>query len=241
MRGLIALGVIASLQTQDERVVPVHEEPPHHVVLETSGTRVLDVQIPPGDTTLFHTHSDPILYVTLSTSRTRGQNLGAAWGADASSTPTPAPAKPLHVPTTPPGRMMSTTSYAERAQTHRVNNIGASLFRLIGTTNESPGDENEGPSPGFDSGPEISNRWFRGYRYVLGNGASVKHRHSNPVAIVLAQGSLVVEPERAGGSAVSVAQPGFVAFIEGGVPHVLRGALGDSHIIEVEVRRPRAP
>ena len=87
---------------QAERVVPVHQEPRHHLVFDSPGTRILDVQIPPGDTTLFHTHSDPILYVTMSTSRTRSQNIGEDWSAPAAGAPPApgapsAPAHPVHL------------------------------------------------------------------------------------------------------------------------------------------------
>ena len=65
---------------QDEKVVPVHEEPRHRLVFEAPATRILDVQIPAGDTTLFHTHSDPILYVSMSQSQTQHHKVSAASG-----------------------------------------------------------------------------------------------------------------------------------------------------------------
>src|SRR5882724_11515084 len=39
------------------RAIPVEQEPHHRVLLENQYVRVLDVQIPPQDTLLFHTHS----------------------------------------------------------------------------------------------------------------------------------------------------------------------------------------
>ena len=86
---------------QSEKVVPVHEEPRHHLVFEAPVTRILDVQIPAGDTTLFHTHSDPILYVSMSQSQTRSQTLGAEWsGGDAAQgarAPAGAASAPAHL------------------------------------------------------------------------------------------------------------------------------------------------
>lgn len=58
-----------------QTIVPVHEEPRHRVVLETAGFRVLDIQIPPGDTTLFHRHSTPIAYVSIGVSPVNIQPL----------------------------------------------------------------------------------------------------------------------------------------------------------------------
>ncbi len=88
-----ALAATPSLaQQQDEKVVPVHEEPRHRLVFDSPVARVLDIQIPPGDTTLFHTHSNPILYVNMSSSQTRSQTLGQEWsGGEAAARPAPRP------------------------------------------------------------------------------------------------------------------------------------------------------
>ena len=222
-----------------DKVVPVHEEPRHHLVYDSPGTRILDVQIPPGDTTLFHTHSDPILYVTMSTSRTRSQNLGADWSAPGAPGAPGAPSAPVS-PTLPPGRMMSTTSYADRALTHRVNNIGTSLFRLIGVTNSSTGDDSAGPSDGFDVEPEITNRWFRGYRRVLTTALdSAEHRHANPVAIVLVAGAASVRSPALSSGSQPLQRPGAFVFLDAGAVHFLRADAQDTEVVEVEVRRPR--
>jgi quercetin dioxygenase-like cupin family protein len=227
---------------QTEQVVPVHQEPRHRLVFDSPGTRVLDVQIPPGDTTLFHTHSDPILYVTMSTSRTRSQILGADWSAPGASESRGAgrgsgSASPEVVPSTPPGRLMSTTSYAERPLTHRVNNIGASLFRLIGITNSSAGDSSEGASNGFSQPPEITNRWFRGYRHSLEERPDFEHRHANPVVIVVVTGSAQVHATGAG-SPRALASPGAFTFVDGNTAHRLQGSSPGSQVVEVEIRRP---
>src|SRR5688500_2674766 len=78
---LLATSVVltSARATQNEKIVPVHQEPRHQLVFERPGTKILNVQIPPGDTTLFHTHSHPILYVNMSGSQTRSQTLGGAW------------------------------------------------------------------------------------------------------------------------------------------------------------------
>lgn len=250
---------------QDDKVVPVHQEPRHRLVFDSPGTRILDVQIPPGDTTLFHTHSDAILYVTMSTSQTRSQNLGAEWSGGA--TPPPAPStsartppfvpaaaagsdsalpgadstpavggSPRVVPSSPAGRMMSTTSYNVTPQTHRVNNIGSSLFRLIGITNSSPGDESTTPSADFTIKPEVDNRWFRGYRWMLGPEPSSQHRHVNAVAVVLVSGKATAD---VAGTSKALDSAGSFVFIEPGTAHQLRGAGADAQVVEVEIRRVR--
>jgi quercetin dioxygenase-like cupin family protein len=242
MKAAIVVGIVAILQVQDTRVVPVHEEPRHRLVFDSSTARVLDVQIPPGDTTLFHTHSNPILYVNISSSRMRNQNLDGDWNAppsapDGATAGKPAASAPRVVPATPPGRMMSTTSYAERPVTHRVNNIGDSLFRLIGIINPSAGNESNDPSRDFDVTPELDNRWFRGYRRVLATQATSEHRHANPVVLVVASGAATLR--MAGAQPRELAAPGVFAFIEANQAHTLAATVADTQIMEVELRRPQ--
>jgi hypothetical protein len=49
--------------------VPVSKEPRHHNVFENKWVRVLDVRIPPGDTTLFHKHETPSVFIVLSNTK----------------------------------------------------------------------------------------------------------------------------------------------------------------------------
>jgi len=218
----------APLAWQEDKVVPVHQEPRHQLVFDSPGTRILDIQIPPGDTTLFHTHSDPILYVTMGTSTTRSQNFGEDWPAPR---PQPQPNPGATAPTPARlGRMMSTTTYGAKPYTHRVNNIGQTVFRLIGVTNTSAGDASTTPSADFDATPELTNNWFRGYRWAL-TSAARNHRHANPVAVVLVTGRAV-----AGTTALD--QPGSFAWIEANTLHSLHAAEGAAEVVEIEVRRP---
>jgi hypothetical protein len=41
--------------------VPVHEEPRHHLVFQNKEIRILNVLVPPGDTTQYHIHTTPSL------------------------------------------------------------------------------------------------------------------------------------------------------------------------------------
>jgi hypothetical protein len=50
--------------------VPVRDEPRHHNVFENEFVRILDVNIPPGDTTQFHLHQTPSVFTFLTTSAT---------------------------------------------------------------------------------------------------------------------------------------------------------------------------
>jgi hypothetical protein len=50
--------------------IPVSEEPRHHKVFENAWVRVLDVHIPPGDTSLMHKHSTPSVFMVLTNTKT---------------------------------------------------------------------------------------------------------------------------------------------------------------------------
>ena len=117
--------------------------------------RLLDVQINPGDTTLPHTHDSAILYTFIS----NGEG-------------------PLN------GRVSSITTYVQEQYTHRVNNPGPGLFRIIALANYGPAvmavDAGQ-----IDLSPQLENEWFRSYRLELAPGqSSASYLHTNPVAIV---------------------------------------------------------
>ncbi len=50
--------------------VPVSKEPRHHNVFENAFVRVLDVHVPPGDTTQFHKHETPSVFIVLTPVKT---------------------------------------------------------------------------------------------------------------------------------------------------------------------------
>lgn len=70
----------AAGQGQDP-IMPTHQEPHHRQVFQHGPMRILDLQLPPGDISWFHTHLHPVYYLTTSDSPTISQNLGEEWGA----------------------------------------------------------------------------------------------------------------------------------------------------------------
>ena len=123
--------------------MPVHQEPHHRQVFQRGPMRILDLQVPPGDVSWFHTHEWPVYYLTTSDSPTVSQNLGEEWGA---GTPRPRPCASRGRRAAPAGapcaagapaargpargrpRLMSDLSYAERPNTHRIRNDGPRCF-----------------------------------------------------------------------------------------------------------------
>ncbi len=59
--------------------VPVREEPRHKPVLVNQYFRMLDVKIPPGDTTLYHIHETPSLFLRFTNSYVASQVKDSVW------------------------------------------------------------------------------------------------------------------------------------------------------------------
>lgn len=59
--------------------VQVSKEPRHKNALENKYLRLLDVEIPPGDTTLFHTHSTASVFLHFTNTTVGTQIKGKEW------------------------------------------------------------------------------------------------------------------------------------------------------------------
>ncbi|MGD9904136.1 MAG: hypothetical protein AB7U83_11780 [Vicinamibacterales bacterium] len=242
IRHVVAASLVAALwgpasapSAQEPAPVPLSGEPRHHVVYESASVRIHDIQIPPGDTTLYHTHDTAILYVPIARSTTRSQVLGAEWSGGAAATPAPAPAAAR------PQRVNSVTTYVDKPYTHRVNNVGATLFRLIGIANRTTGAAAAADDvSGLSATPELENSWYRAHRVVLEPGAATKaHRHATPVVVVMQTPGTVVSESPAWSP---LNGPGDYTWHSGGGEHLLRNRGADAvELVEVEVRGATAP
>src|SRR3954469_18236609 len=70
---LFLLFSIGNLQAQ----VPVHEEPRHKPVFQNNNVRLLNARLPPGDTTQYHLHNTPSLFIFFTTTTTGSQLQGS--------------------------------------------------------------------------------------------------------------------------------------------------------------------
>ena len=105
------LSLFALIPVAAQAPVPVANEPRHHLKFENQYVRVFDVQVPPGDTTLFHTHSNDYLFVSIGDATLKAEVMGGQ-----------------------PGDLIvkdGDTRFTKAPITHRVANIGKNLFRNI--------------------------------------------------------------------------------------------------------------
>ena len=214
--------------------VPLAGEPRHHVIYESASMRIHDIQIPPADTTLYHTHDTAILYVPIASSQTRSQVLGAEWsggGAAAPAAPRPEAARP--------GKVNSVVTYVEKPFTHRVNNVGTTVFRLVGIANRTAGATADTDDvSGLSATPELVNRWYRAHRVVLKAGeATPPHRHATPVVVVMQTPGTASSSLEAASSWSPLNGPGDFVQVDGAGTHVVRNVGPDEiELVEVEVR-----
>jgi hypothetical protein len=248
-------------------IVPVHHEPHHRQVFQHGPMRILDLQLPPGDISWFHTHEWPVFYLTTSDSQTVSQNFGEEWGAgrrgggpgrgaatgrgDAARGADPgarggAPAAPRAGGPPPAGRggrggrprLMSDISYAERPNTHRIRNDGTTLFRAMVVVNETKGgDESVTAQAAGFTDEPLATN--RWFRsYRIALGPGEKTaEHVHKAPVVLLQDT---EGKGIGTGPMTFEfnEPGQWGFFDAGTRHVVANVgEGRLELIEVEVRR----
>lgn len=211
---ILAVGVPrGDLTAQD--AVPAHEEARHHLVLDDERFRILDIRIPPGDTTDFHLHDVPIAYVAISPAAVGTQRMGAPWSTAARSA----------TPEMGIGRVTWNESYLASPVVHRVTNADDHPFRLIGVVNRGAGDPAPDPAALGVAGPaSASSRWYRTATLTVEGGASIEWTaHPRPViAVLVSDGSVSL----ATGEITAAGIGGFVV-LDAGETHTLQVVAGD--------------
>lgn len=163
--------------------VPVHEEPFHVPVFQNGAIRVLNVQIPPGDTSLYHLHHTPSLFIFLSSTATSSQ----LWGKSPTSSRLTA------------GRLLYENLAAPNNRIHRVWNIDPDTLHVIDV-------ELLSPDSGFARAPlqikgltlEVDTPFVRAYRLTLKKGETftLKDPHQPLLLVSLEAGSLKIRKEK---------------------------------------------
>lgn len=154
------LGCGVAVAADDDRVVPANQEPRHVVKLENEWVRVIDVEIPEGEQTLYHAHSLDYPYVLVTSVTLYNQIYGQE-------------PKDVKMEAGSIGYYRAST---QGTYTHRFINRGPGTFRAIGIELlkplQSPVSVVE-PMPAA-SGLEtvLDNERVRAYRLRLAPGQS---------------------------------------------------------------------
>lgn len=169
MNFIVALiTVLAATSPEPDVAVPVEQEPQHRTVLKNDYVQVFRVNVEPGKATLMHIHAKDDAAVRLSTATVAANSPGGPMG----------PPEPVY-----PG-LVSARDNQQKPHTHRVQNIGTTLFDVIDVQIlKRPA----GPAAPAIMAPAAENAQMRVYRYELAPGASsAPHTHARPYLLVAA-------------------------------------------------------
>jgi hypothetical protein len=122
---LFLFSLATGLQINAQEAVAVSKEPLHKNIFENKYLRVLDVHISPGDTTLFHKHETPSVFISLHPVRTGSQVIIEDGSATVLS----------------PDRRITFEGFYKSPRIHRVWNADTSVFHVMDVEILTKGDK----------------------------------------------------------------------------------------------------
>ena len=198
--------------------VPVENEPLHHVALKNESVVVLHLTLPPGERTLYHTHSHDRVAVNLSSTSITQQTLGEKEGPPSG---------------TEPGGF-SVYTLAGSSFTHRVHNIGSVPFDVLDVELlERPGTPSSVAAAVAGENPSA-----RVYNWVLAPGAvSAMHTHVRPYLIISTKGFMLNMTSPDGQSSAHEVKAGDFHWVNTKVTHSLANVGStEGQIVEIELK-----
>ena len=212
--------------------VPLTKDPHHHVVFENAQFRIMDVNVPAGESTLDHSHERDLVTVAMSNgAETRAQPTGQPWA---------------NRPRRPVGDI-ETNEYAGKVATHKLETMGTTAYQLFAVENLKPSGWSTTPAAsGAGTTLAKESRSFRVYKVTLGKDRQqTSHTHAVPTIVVLLSGKVMSEgpDENAKANAPApvglkqIDRPGqWVLVPAGDAHHLVRLGNDEGQIIEIEVR-----
>src|SRR2546429_9833590 len=199
--------------------VPVENEPLHHVVLKNESVVVIHLTLPPGERTLFHTHTHDRVAIPLSSTSTTQQVLNEKEGPPSRSAP----------------GTFSALALAGSSYTHRVHNVGLVPYDVLDVELlERP----RTPSPLAAAAVAAENPSARISKWDLAPDAtSVMHTHVRPYLIVAATGFTLKMAAPDGQSLTHELKRGDFHWVDTKITHPLCNAGSvEGQILEIELK-----
>lgn len=212
--------------------IPVTKEPHHHIVFENAQFRIMDVNVPAGETTLDHSHDRDLATVAMSNgAEVRTQDQGQPWA---------------NRPRRPVGDV-ETTEYAGKVSIHKFETMGTMAYQLFAVENLKPNGWSTTPAAtGAGTTLAKESRSFRIYNVALGKDRQqTSHTHAVPTIVVLLNGKVMSEgpDEKAKANAPApvglkqIDRPGqWVLVPAGDAHHLVRLGNDEGRLVEIEVR-----
>lgn len=214
----VLLVVCGAAGAAGQTPVPVEQEPYHHVLLKNDFVEVIHVTLPPGQTTLFHTHAGDRVSMALTSTQLASQELGEPEGQPG----------PTH-----PGSVSAITS--EGPYTHRIHNLGPATFEVVDVEFlRRP----EHPSQRAAATVAAENPSARVYEWTLAPGAkSPAHTHERPYLILAVTPMQLKMTGPDGSSMTHEVKPGDFHWVDASVIHTLENAgSAEGEIVEIEAK-----
>lgn len=191
-RKLLFLVLIIKLSNLSGQVL-VHEEPRHHLVFQNKEIRILNVLIPPGDTSQYHIHTTPSLFIRLS-SATIGSQLQ---GGKASV-----------------GKSMAGTIRFENLappniRTHRVWNADKDTFNVMDVElllKDTVFDKIPLTMPNLEL--EIDTNWVRAYRLTMLGETEFRMKNKKQLLILVSLNVATMQMKQNGKTYYQTLKPG---------------------------------
>lgn len=191
-KSLFFLVLTSGLNVLQAQVL-VHEEPRHRPVFQNEEIRVLNVLVPPGDTSLYHIHNTPSFFIRLSNTITGSQVLGELPVAGKSKA----------------GEIRFENLAPPNNRTHRVWNADTDTFQVMDV-------ELLMKKAAFDQKPlnlpnlklEIDTNWVRAYRLDLLKGIDFKTKNKKQSLVLVSLNASTFEIRQNGKTGLQNLRPG---------------------------------
>ncbi len=149
--------------------VPVSKEPRHHNVFENDFVRVLDVHIAPKDTTLFHKHETPSVFIVLTPVKTGSEVI----------------MEEMHATALSKDAAISFEGFYKKPRVHRVWNEDTAEFHVMDIELLNKNPRNIGsPVQQKDLKLLFDEKPVRGYRLTLREASTMQLPAHTPFLIV---------------------------------------------------------
>ena len=216
------VGCVAALAGQEARApepVAAEDEPLHHLELKNESVVVLHLTLPPGERTLYHTHTHDRVSVDLTKTMVAQQ----VWQQEER------PATETKV-----GEIYTQTLTGS-SFTHRVHNFGPQVYDVVDVELQR---RPEVASTAVAGAVAAENPSARVYRWVLEAGkASGMHTHVRPYLILCVTGFPLKMTGADGKTMEHVVKAGEFHWVEGQVTHSLENAgTGAGEVVEIELK-----
>jgi quercetin dioxygenase-like cupin family protein len=163
--------------------IPVHQEPFHPPIFQNKQVRILNAKLPPGDTTQYHLHHTPSVFIFL----TKTTMLSQLQGKDGSTS------------TSKAGSIIFEDLAAPNERVHRVINVDKDTLHVLDfelISNDTGFVEK--PLIHLNLKLEIDNTWARAYRLTLANTNDIVFNERNYSYILVSLGKAIVRVEQHG-------------------------------------------